>query len=589
MGIGKRANIACPCGNNLKYKKCCKRLDEYLLQIEEGSIPYISIPATHSVIWPTRVDFKDYLKRLEKIPAKEAIKLLSLMNIYLIKYETYKPAQINYINDFLEPVQRNKVLRFLKASDRHTFLIEQQVTNVIKILLLINGEQVGELDKHKLGELLLIQNDYNDKTDYNNKKINRDELLGVMIRQSFANYTDNPNVSLPRNYYLICDISKRLAKSDNYIDLENEFKNATSIPFMKYVAIIFAFMGAWIIPKNNPQKKLAPIDPTSYFSNVNVSKDEANIIISACTMDYEAYKSALSQEIKEPLNAAYHNANLSEYPLIIIDGKIFPISLRLLENKLGHYVYWTLFNYLKSKGDELLNRYLRFFGEVYEHYAIEVLKIIFPSLQHNILISSKKIVHGEIDILIIDDDSIFIFEVKSSRLNIPTFVSGDIKKFEKDMEQTIIKPAKQLSRNIDALINGKVEIDLDFSKIKNIYPVILHYYPIPHELILYDFIEEKINENGYLQQDKVKPVTFMDVEGLEYAINEFEEKGIKSVFSQKTTEYKNRSFKNFLFETATTRNIHKELKERFEKVMNLVTNELFPRLFSKLCQSLLTH
>ncbi len=121
----------CPCGSGRAYRKCCIEIDKYLHEERDSTIWNIKVPITYSLIWPKVVSFEEYLHRLGNVSAIKAIKLLSLMTVYLYHYETRDNVQLNYAEDYLTSIENAKVSRILRSAPKSVFLTDQLMGTVL--------------------------------------------------------------------------------------------------------------------------------------------------------------------------------------------------------------------------------------------------------------------------------------------------------------------------------------------------------------------------------------------------------------------------------------------------------------------------
>lgn len=344
MGTNITRNDPCHCGSNMKYKKCCIGLDIFLNKRKEGPSQYINSPISYSMVWPKQISYDDYINKIKKIPSIEAIKILTHINTILSNKKDENSVQIEYARMLLSPINFNKVKRLNNHSSNYLFLSDNQITNLIKLIILLDGNQDGVLKKHDLGELLLVQNDYFEKTRPSSVSKNT-AAIGLIVRQRFATYTDDLYTPLPRIMYLITVLSKELKHcSSNYIDLEHEFLQSTGLSLSKYVSIIYSLIAKWSIPLDGQEKKLSPLNINTCLKDITVTKKELSLALHDCALNIEEYIKALQKEIVDHRESFYQNGTITKYPLLSIDHEVYPLSLRLLKNKISSYIYYTLFH-----------------------------------------------------------------------------------------------------------------------------------------------------------------------------------------------------------------------------------------------------
>ena len=586
MSSGTIRNKPCSCGSTAKYKKCCLLIDRFIARAKSRrNIKHLRVALPYSTIKSRIPVFKDLVKSLINLPTKQTLQYLSMLNSFLFTQDL-SSHQLKMAEFFLAPIPSKKVVKILKEVPYHIFVSEHQLLILTRLLLFIDEVKEGTFSYQSLGEPMLLANDFIDMphekevASKNQSAISKKELFaGLVIRQSQI-YDDDIKFSVSRTYSMLYHITQELISSENYINFIEEFKNAIGISLIRYLSMMFGITGTWLKFDNTNLEELKPADISSYFNETVATEEEVDKFINSCALQYEDYSKAIKDEIKDESSSQYDYVTFSNYPLIRFGNDVYPISLRLLLNKFNQSIYWILHAHFKEIGDKELNKFFRFFGEIYEQYIIKLIKPICNQFDNNIRLRGKAKEQGpELDILILENNSLIIIEVKSSRLNLPILKSGDIDSFKENMNQTITKPAKQLSNGIDLLLEGKFETNLDLSKVEKIYPVIAHYCPFPEDISIRQIINAELDKENLLSQVITAPVTLLDVRDIENSLSLFEKHGFSMLLDKKTNNelYCALSFMHFVTQEFKDNYMHSTLKKQFDEVGKIIEEDLFPK------------
>ena len=107
----------------------------------------------------------------------------------------------------------------------------------------------------------------------------------------------------------------------------------------------------------------------------------------------------------------------------------------------------------------------------------------------------------DLDVSVIHDDVMLIFQVKSKRLT-QLSKEGDINQFHKDFGKAVLEANKQAIKPIDSILKGECRVhtrnkenEIDISKIREIYTICVVLDPYPalavHTRMFFDFEELK--------------------------------------------------------------------------------------------------
>ena len=129
--------------------------------------------------------------------------------------------------------------------------------------------------------------------------------------------------------------------------------------------------------------------------------------------------------------------------------------------------------------------------------------------------------HEEVgDSILVQGDSMIVFEAKSRQFNELFKYTGD---WEHDMnfiEELIRKAVEQIERAVNKIREGGVDkFSLKQDVIKKVYPVIVTYEPIPMHAKMQRFIRQRVRELGLLTNSVFSPLEIISVNDLEEVID----------------------------------------------------------------------
>jgi hypothetical protein len=201
------------------------------------------------------------------------------------------------------------------------------------------------------------------------------------------------------------------------------------------------------------------------------------------------------------------------------DGHLLLLSPRGLVSWLGEGFHHRVFAAAEGRGKATKQRYLRYYGQLVETYALELAESVYPPL------AGQRRVQGEqrygkgggsktSDISIDSAPDLVLFEVAGGRLTEPSRVLAQWDRVEFDLEKLVLARIRKLDGAIDAILSGKAKIpNVDADQLRHIWPVVVTAGDIVQSELLWDYVHEQAPEA--LQQRQVQPVTLLDLDDLE--------------------------------------------------------------------------
>jgi len=207
------------------------------------------------------------------------------------------------------------------------------------------------------------------------------------------------------------------------------------------------------------------------------------------------------------------------------NNRLLLVSPRALESWPTEGVHYRL---LRKAGEldpkEGVQHFTALIGELTETYVVELLEAEFDRARQKHL--GVGAVHraaplgdGEsTDIFIVQGADLIVLEISSSRITAPTRLSGDEASLKKDLDKVVTKRIKQLNRTIEGLRQGEVALGgVDWNEISRVFPIVVNIEPIRWTGPMHAYLLKEVP--GLLQQDKVQPLQFLEIEDLEAVLS----------------------------------------------------------------------
>jgi hypothetical protein len=507
----------------------------------------------------------------------------------------------------LSPDLSSRILRLRSKDPNRIVFHEQQIYNLMKTALLYASEgPPTSFDERKtffaFSDLLiaitdLLDTDYFDKVSAQNDK--RNLLTSMAIRSMYLNAQDDFRYLTGRYHDLFLEIPKlkqfsRKKDCPDFVDLVSEFKEATKIRLTTYMQLGFSLIAQFSQP-SVLKGRLSPdhwqVNKDTYYQNTRLTEDDQEKILSHFAVDREGFVKAFKEEVKRTGSFDFSFLTMRNRPLLKVDDKIYvPMSLRFLKEKITAGIYWTIFDHLKDKyGDEGWRRFTRYFGLLFQHYVEEIFRRMVPDSP----ILAKRLFAEQTykvgrntqrtsDIMVIYGKEAVFVEVTAKRLNATrTAIPGNIESFEQDIDQLVVRNAKQLDRVIDHFRQNFFDLGIDPHSVERFYPVIITIEEFPQMFLIRERIDKGLRDAGYLQKPFIDGLQIMDIEELEMIEPIVKSgKSLLGLLKARAADmrYKNLSIKQFLLaDCRTPLPENQYLTKRFTNEYSSATQLLFGR------------
>lgn len=388
-----------------------------------------------------------------------------LMSSHFNKNDVEKHKKIFYANknsfSLMNGLQTFEINEKVLFDDENCLLSRFSCVNLIERILKYGkfaNNSIAELDDEVLTKILLLnvfETSVNEHEEYQESK---KELLNLYL--SIISYNQSSNDINNANYFRLSYIY------DNYIkdneEITNLFVRNANYSIKSYLLFLQMFF-------------LLASYKSSLFEADMFNNTPESIEVKKCIEEHTFDYKLQSSRNKIKINSYIPSQILIEKPIILFKGKYLVINPGFLMSK----IYGIFFKKIKSviNNNSLFNR--KFYGPLFESYCRDIARMYTKKSKftyYNFIEPFKyKIGNDEkesSDFYIQYKDITIIFEIKSTGRFTETTTEvdtiGNEKMFEREVEQKINKPFRQLENRLSEIINldEKLYPDLQLEKIK---------------------------------------------------------------------------------------------------------------------------
>lgn len=218
---------------------------------------------------------------------------------------------------------------------------------------------------------------------------------------------------------------------------------------------------------------------------------------------------------------------LQERPVLRVDGTLLVLDGVFLADRFTSGLFWIVHDHIKNMGGEIAaNDWRIAWGNMVEKMAMDDFRLHAPPLVNgdqtffDLTTTDPKIKKkGQqpkaADCAIDFGEAIGVFEVVSGRLKNPTRIDGDRCSFDDDMEKILLKKIRQLDATVRNLIDHPEDLFGAGVPARPIQPVIVAGEEFPLSPVITRYVEEYLDNNGYLRNQLVRPLAIIDLSELE--------------------------------------------------------------------------
>lgn len=494
---------------------------------------------THKELSESKYEIDEIKKEISKFSVYDCLASLSKIGIVLENDGAFShELQAKMLSQLFHPDLKKQIIKYLlKNKGKPCFVFsEKQILKLMKCAILYakdtpqdnfsNGD-----DFYDFSSLLIAINDsFEDEFSKQGKRpIEKDDFLKYSIQNDYLNFSEQFRYLIGRyiNLFLKIPLKPEIKNLTEHFDLNKEFKEATTFNLDEYFAVGFSlltnFMGASVL-KDKMKDRIWFINQDTYFDKTQISNKEPQRIFDSFCINLNKLKGAMESTASNPDNFNYDYTIIKQYPLLeYTKTQRIPLSLRFLKEKITAGIYWTLLDHMKEKyGYKGIGSFTRFFGKIFENYITTIFERFFPEspfLAKRLFLELKygKEERKTSDLIILYADKAVFIEIKSSRLHTTkTAIMGDMESFNKDLNDNIIKAARQLDRVINDFKAGLFRLDnIDAKSIKKYYPIIITLESFPQNFLIWEKINTILKKDKYLCKKDISSLQILDCEEIE--------------------------------------------------------------------------
>ena len=463
---------------------------------------------------------------------KNCIALASGIGAFLEKYHKYEAnIQAELTGNIYTGDAKHRIEHLLMNPDKRAKRIlfhDWQLLLLMKAALLFGADDSNLNLKEKaplvkVGQCLLIINDLIADRSKDNRYGSGTNLIESLVRSaSFFTTREEPRYVLPRYYELLSLLPNdpALTKSENYVDIEAAFGDATGLDLNLFLALGFGVFANYINPPDFHLDKFV-LNGSRFFNKTRVPSEKASRLWKRVSLSKDQFK---QKHIER-----YGSDNLGDYfdftffrqkPLIELDDNIYvPTNVRFLVERITSSVYWDICDNLKPP-----DKFMSFFGEVLQKYVEQLFKRIFPESAattsrtfYDRHYNTSKGEQRASDIIVFYPNKAVLVEVIVGRLRMEqTITTGDIDMFREDISKKVVDAARQLDRVIRDFKSETLKLPgWHPTDIKQYYPVIVTETPLPLFASTYEEVRRLVENEKYLITSDIADLEIMNVGDIE--------------------------------------------------------------------------
>jgi hypothetical protein len=540
----------------------------------------------------------EFIARLSRMGLHSlAVTLSSLMRILYNDGVATPELQMRMAYRALTPAMFERLRRLPNARERVVFF-PQQILFTMKFAVMhspnIQDPRPDDAFRDDLVEILLMASEFLD--DMSGMAGNtRRALLSHLVRNFLLNATDQFRYMLPRAAILYITLPNEpdLRNDPGFLDIAGVFRDATGVALADFIAFGLALF-PWFIEQSELRgtftQERQSMNPDTLFSNARIDPAVARRVLEALLHTHESLVTVLRERL-----AAYPGTLRDAYDFLAFMGRplyqvrhdvLVPVHLGYLAARFSGGIYWTVFDYLRDA--EVRLQFSSFFGRVFEVYVRrsiqrsipdrgELARRVYPEFIYRTRDGDRK----TSDVIVVYERAAIFIEATASRIRMEeTAITGDLRSFEADIGRIVIKKAEQLTDRIRDFRAGLYTIGgLSHRELPRIYPVIATFQSLPESFFTWEYINERLTNEGLLQGAGIAPLQVLDIEEIEI-LEGILPQGVSllEILQRRIDDPQRRyiSMKNFLIATIGERGVNEYMQGRYRELGAHITNLLFP-------------
>ncbi|MFF4934251.1 hypothetical protein ACFY2H_35965 [Streptomyces griseofuscus] len=292
---------------------------------------------------------------------------------------------------------------------------------------------------------------------------------------------------------------------------------ATGLDLLEILAPAFAY---WV--KTTETRLVGPVRvPAFPLLTLPTEKVEKFLALYSTTLDDLG---AALEDFDQP----WQMLPLQTTPLLRIDDTVVVLDEIFLWEAVTSGLYWPVQEHLRATGgNKAWQAWSRAYAEMIELLAEDLIKEIAPLLLDG---SSSFFTEDDIkaafpagkgktplncDTGIDFGNSVVLLEIVNKPMTLAAR-SGDLEKFKADAEKAVVEKTEQLNGTAELLLQSPQPAASPLAKpAEKVFPVVVCGNGFPLNPVTRNHIEERLKDEGWLQQPSVQPLAVVDLDELE--------------------------------------------------------------------------
>ena len=437
---------------------------------------------------------------------------------------------------------------------------ELQVLNALKLALLHCNEHVPAEpdDPGPLVEALLIINDHIDPPTFRPDVF--DALPDEQQRDALIRYVV-PNMVFHRGTRLAHAITRwndlffidapSLVNRSEYIDAQPTLSQLLGLDAKLFYYFASALIMHWLaVPRDTIFTEPITLHLPTWLRSFRVGPDEYEPIMTQLAGTRELFVAQLRERTEwEP----YYFLPMQTRPFLRYQDLVFCLSRRFATEKISSGLYHIMLTHPDAREGD---RFLAFFGHVFESYIRRLFSRVFPAcgLAQRFFPNPRDPATGDelTDGILDYGDALVLVETKASLFSLPVLLRADPVALERQVQDLVFDSAGQLTRAITRIRAGALaDVGIAPARIRAYFPIVVSLQFIPVEHFLYRRFQQGILSNGLLQGPDIAPLQLLSADDIEW-VESFLTSGVSLVDLLRTKAADSRlremSFGNFAVE-----------------------------------------
>lgn len=302
-------------------------------------------------------------------------------------------------------------------------------------------------------------------------------LLVPMYFQQFVSQAEPKDV-FTRQWYLFHKINSRLESGATFDNLNEIFLKDVGITILEYTKLCFVIFATLVtFPRFNIGKLTGANIPGL---NDVLSEEKMSIFLNLISANYAEFRE-LDNIKNKNLDPKYTKTRFNPLwvkPIVRLGTNDYLApSMTAYMTSTFKGLFWWFDTYFRKQSNKKASDFRKYFGELFEEYAGDVLKDIYgeDKVSPQIPYGSKKNDGLFFDWIVTVEDKTFLFEIKGYQFPLEVLQKGDPENIRKEVTNKLIYTIIQMYKRIQDI--QKFE-ELKHLRGKNLVPIAV-FYDIP--------------------------------------------------------------------------------------------------------------